>query len=163
MGTPTTTAQRLKIIRGDLSQAEFAKRLGVHQNTLGRYERGVTEPDTGIARALCTIFGIEPRWLLLGEGVMRSQGCASDDLATDIRAALSETALEQELAALRREGTDLRKETQELRQENKELRQENRELNLTVRRLLQENGDLRVAMVENRTISTTSPGQTRDA
>jgi transcriptional regulator with XRE-family HTH domain len=163
LGTTTTTAQRLKIIRGDLSQAEFAKRLGVHQNTLGRYERGVTEPDTSIARALCTIFGVEPRWLLLGEGVMRSPGCASDELAADIRTALSETALEQELAALRRETAELRKEGKELRQENKELHQENRELNLTVRRLLEENGDLRVAMVENKAAPPASTGQTRDA
>lgn len=150
MDTNTTTAQRLKIVRGDLSQAAFAKRLGVHQNTLGRYERGVTEPDTGFARAICTIFGVEPRWLLLGEGVMRSQRATPGDAQGQPQTGHAVSTQDSVLAALRRDTDNLRRENREMHQENKELRQENRELNLTVRKLLEENGNLRVAMVENK-------------
>jgi len=47
-------ASRLKKERErlGLSQAEFAKRLGIHRNTLVRYENGTREPDSGfIVRA----------------------------------------------------------------------------------------------------------------
>ncbi len=47
-------ASRLKKERErlGLSQAEFAKMLGIHRNTLVRYENGIREPDSGfIARA----------------------------------------------------------------------------------------------------------------
>ena len=46
-------SERLKIIRGDLTQAEFAAKLGIHKNTLGRYERGESEPDFSVCVNIC--------------------------------------------------------------------------------------------------------------
>jgi phage repressor protein C with HTH and peptisase S24 domain len=63
--------KRLKLIRGDQPQKEFAKQLGVHPNTIGRWERDEQSPDQ---RDLCNILlkfqGINPEWLLTGEGPM---------------------------------------------------------------------------------------------
>jgi Predicted transcriptional regulator len=61
-------ASRIKKVRGKLSQDEFAQRLAIHKNSLGRYERGESTPDMSFADKLCTIFGVSPRWFLLGIG-----------------------------------------------------------------------------------------------
>jgi len=63
-----TIASRLKFVRGNLSREKFAELIGIHKNTVGRYERGESEPELTIASKICSEFGIDPRWLLLGEG-----------------------------------------------------------------------------------------------
>ena len=63
--------ERLKTIRGTMTQAEFANQLGIHKNTLGRYERGESNPDIVFCAKVCSIFGISPRWLIMGIGDMR--------------------------------------------------------------------------------------------
>lgn len=65
------TADRIKAIRGNLTQAEFSEKLGIHKNTLGRYERGESEPDLTFCAQVCALFGISPHWLLFGNGPMR--------------------------------------------------------------------------------------------
>ncbi|MDR2075607.1 MAG: helix-turn-helix domain-containing protein [Desulfovibrio sp.] len=67
-------AGRIKLVRGKLSQEEFAQQLGVHKNSLGRYERGDSSPDVGVAERICSVFGVDPQWLLLGIGSMRQGG-----------------------------------------------------------------------------------------
>ncbi|MDC8804257.1 helix-turn-helix transcriptional regulator [Halomonas pacifica] len=61
---------RLKLIRGELSQAAFADKVGVHKNTLGGYERGERSPDAEILRALVGL-GYNANWVLTGEGPER--------------------------------------------------------------------------------------------
>lgn len=68
----TTLAQRLRILRGDVPQAEFAARVGIHKSSWGRYERGVGEPSGSDLARLCAVCGVEPLWLLCGEGNMRA-------------------------------------------------------------------------------------------
>lgn len=63
-----TIANRLKFVRGSLSREEFSEIIGIHKNTVGRYERGESEPDLTIASKICSEFDIDPRWLMLGEG-----------------------------------------------------------------------------------------------
>ena len=60
------------MVRGKLSQDEFAQRLQIHKNSLGRYERGESRPDTGVAEKICTEFGVNPQWLLLGAGTIKA-------------------------------------------------------------------------------------------
>ena len=62
---------RIRAVRGTQSQREFAAALRVHPNTLGRIERGERIPDLLLLRDLCRQFGVNARWLLLGEGRMR--------------------------------------------------------------------------------------------
>jgi SOS-response transcriptional repressor LexA len=61
---------RIRAVRGDLSQQEFADRLGTSAQTIGRYERDERSPDAAFVRALMDRFGIDPRWLVTGEGEM---------------------------------------------------------------------------------------------
>lgn len=53
-----------------MTQTEFSQRIGVHKNTLGRYERGESALDILTARQICTIFGVSPEWFILGTGPM---------------------------------------------------------------------------------------------
>ncbi len=62
---------RIKYLRGDESLPSFANKLGVHKNTLARYEKGESQPDVGFVLKLCEMFDsqdVNPNWLILGEG-----------------------------------------------------------------------------------------------
>jgi transcriptional regulator with XRE-family HTH domain len=59
---------RIKKLRGDTSQTEFAKRYGLSKNTLWSYENETTDPKTSFVTALIEDFGIDANWLLLGAG-----------------------------------------------------------------------------------------------
>lgn len=48
-----------------LSQAEFAKMMGLHRNTVVRYESGDREPDSGFLARVGDI-GVDPGYLLYG-------------------------------------------------------------------------------------------------
>jgi len=146
LNTDTTMAQRLRAIRGTLTQAEFAHRLGIHKNTLGRYERGESEPDTQIARQLCTLFGVQPHWLLFGPDMEPPDAGVP---ARKCAAGHPSGRLTDELENLRRDNRELRQDLRELRNENREMRQENRALTGTIRELLQENGELRSRLAES--------------
>lgn len=56
---PTTTlADRIRQARGELSQTEFADRIGVDSITVSRWERGVVKPNGASIVALCREFGM---------------------------------------------------------------------------------------------------------
>ena len=57
-------------VRGDRSQRQFARELGVFQQNVNRYENGTT-PHTDFLLTLATKEGISLDWLLLGKGRMR--------------------------------------------------------------------------------------------
>lgn len=62
-------AARVKLIRGGVRQEDFADRLGVKKNTVGRWERGEQIPDAeNLAKILDSYPDINPSWLLTGEG-----------------------------------------------------------------------------------------------
>lgn len=61
-----TLGQRIAIIRGQMTQGDFAKRVGVGRNTLIRYERGENEPSASFLQKLIKDFGVDPQWLLMG-------------------------------------------------------------------------------------------------
>ncbi|WP_319023432.1 helix-turn-helix domain-containing protein [Pseudodesulfovibrio thermohalotolerans] len=54
----TSLGERIKVARGELTQAEFAERIGVHKNSLSRYERNANKPDSEFIAALRTKYGI---------------------------------------------------------------------------------------------------------
>lgn len=66
-----TLGERIKKVRGNLTQPEFAKTISVHDITIGRWERGETKPDSEALEKICNLYNINPVWLLLGEGLMR--------------------------------------------------------------------------------------------
>jgi len=61
--------ERLAQIRGDRSQRQFARDLGVFQQNVNRYENG-TMPHANFLLTLAVKEGISLDWLLLGRGRM---------------------------------------------------------------------------------------------
>ena len=62
--------ERLAAVRGERSQRQFARDLGVFQQNVNRYETGTT-PHTDFLIQLAVREGISIDWLLLGKGRMR--------------------------------------------------------------------------------------------
>lgn len=63
---------RIKKIRKelDLTQAEFAARIGSVQNTVTGYENGRRNPSAPVISLICREFDIREEWLRTGEGKM---------------------------------------------------------------------------------------------
>ncbi|WP_336276981.1 helix-turn-helix domain-containing protein [Bartonella sp. CB178] len=69
----TPLAKRLRKIRkmfGNEERGAFAKSLGLAKNTLANYELGASEPQASIIMAYHTIYSVDVRWILTGEGEM---------------------------------------------------------------------------------------------
>ena len=62
--------ERLAKIRGDRSQRQFARDLGVFQQNVNRYEAGTT-PHADFLIQLAVKEDVSLDWLLLGRGRMR--------------------------------------------------------------------------------------------
>ncbi len=62
--------ERLATVRGDRSQRQFARDLGVYQQNINRYETGTT-PHADFLITLALKESISVDWLLLGKGKMR--------------------------------------------------------------------------------------------
>ena len=62
--------ERLQKVRGNRSQRQFARDLGVFQQNVNRYESGTT-PHTDFLITLALKEGVSVDWLLLGKGKMR--------------------------------------------------------------------------------------------
>ena len=60
---------RIRIVRGEKSQFVFAEELGIHRNTLIRYEDELSHPDSDIISKICKTYDINSSWLLFGSGL----------------------------------------------------------------------------------------------
>jgi transcriptional regulator with XRE-family HTH domain len=59
--------RRIRELRGfDMTQAEFARRIGVTQGYLSEVERGHKEPGAAVLLAISREFGKSVDWLLTG-------------------------------------------------------------------------------------------------
>ncbi|MBH1577325.1 helix-turn-helix transcriptional regulator [Stenotrophomonas maltophilia] len=67
-GSQRDTGERLRLIRGDRSQKDFAELLGIGRTTLIRYEAGTRPIDVELLVKLNLLFGTQPLWLLTGAG-----------------------------------------------------------------------------------------------
>ena len=63
-------SERIAEVRGDRSQRQFARELGVFQQNVNRYESGTT-PHANFLITLALRENISLDWLLLGKGKMR--------------------------------------------------------------------------------------------
>ena len=63
---------RIKKLRKTLNmtQQEFAERIGVKRNTIGQYEIGRNEPIDSIINLFCREFNVNEEWLRTGIGQM---------------------------------------------------------------------------------------------
>jgi len=58
---------RIRKIRGELTQVEFAKILGVAQGTINKYESGAILPGEDILKKIADHGGVTVEWLLHGD------------------------------------------------------------------------------------------------
>ena len=65
---------RIKKIRKslDLTQQEFADRLGIKRNTVATYEVGKSNPSDAAISLICREFNVNEEWLRTGVGEMFS-------------------------------------------------------------------------------------------
>lgn len=63
---------RIKRLRKvlDLTQQEFAERIGVKRNTIGQYEIGRNAPPGTVISLICKEYGVNEEWLRNGTGEM---------------------------------------------------------------------------------------------
>lgn len=61
---------RIKLVRGRLSQEEFAASIESSKAAVGAYERGKQSPGSGVIISICQQYGVKPDWLLFGNGPM---------------------------------------------------------------------------------------------
>jgi transcriptional regulator with XRE-family HTH domain len=60
----STFSERLKALRGEMKQAEFARKVGLAQNSYNRYESGERVPDIAVLSQLASRLGVSTDWLL---------------------------------------------------------------------------------------------------
>ena len=93
--------ERLKELRGDLSQDDFALKIGTKQTTLSNWERGFREPNFSGLALIATSCGVSADWLL-GLTDERAPGAT---VTTDARIA----ELEKKVIRLEGENSALQK------------------------------------------------------
>ena len=74
---------RIKEIRksADLTQQEFADRIGIKRGTLANYELGRNEPIDAVVGLICREFQINESWLRTGVGEMKAETTQQEKLS----------------------------------------------------------------------------------
>ena len=77
--------ERLKKLRKtlDLTQQEFADKLGIKRNTVAQYEIGRNEPIDAVILSICREFNVNEEWLRTGKGEMFEQMTEQQKLLKD--------------------------------------------------------------------------------
>lgn len=92
---------RLKELRGNLSQEDFALKIGTKQTTLSNWERGFREPNFSGLVLISTSCGVSADWLLgLSDDRTPGVAVASDAQTSDLEKKI--IRLEGENAALQK-------------------------------------------------------------
>ena len=84
--------ERIKKLRKtlDLTQQEFADRLGVKRNTVGQWECGINNVTDATIVFLCKEFNVNEEWLRTGEGDMFLPADRNADIARLTKQLLNE-------------------------------------------------------------------------
>lgn len=67
--------ERIKIIRKklELTQQEFADKLGIARNNIAGYETGKRSPSDAVVSLICAKFNVNEDWIRTGEGEIFEQ------------------------------------------------------------------------------------------
>ena len=78
--------ERLKKLRKtlDMTQQEFADRIGIKRNSLANYETGRNTPIDAIIVSICREFNVNEGWLREGKGEMFIKMTRDEEIATFI-------------------------------------------------------------------------------
>ncbi len=72
--------ERLRQVRGNLTQAAFAESLGFSQSYIADIEVGRTKPGIELLKAVCEKYGVTIDWLILGvESTLKHQASSAPD------------------------------------------------------------------------------------
>ncbi len=83
--------ERIKKVRKglDLTQQEFANRIGSSANVLTNYETGRRNPSGSVINNICKEFNVREEWLRTGEGEMFIQVTRDEQIAAFVGDTLS--------------------------------------------------------------------------
>ena len=78
--------KRLKELRKtlDLTQQEFADRIGSKRNTIAKYETDTNIPSAAVVSLICREFNVNEEWLRNGQGEMFIEISKDEQIATFI-------------------------------------------------------------------------------
>ena len=78
--------ERLKKLRKalDLTQQEFADRIGSKRNTIAKYETDTNVPSSAVISLICREFSVNEDWLRTGQGEMFVEQTRDEQIATFI-------------------------------------------------------------------------------
>lgn len=78
---------RIKFLRKklELTQQEFADRLGVKRNTISQYETGRNKPTNGVIVLICREFNVNEEWLREGKGEMMRSLTLNEEIISFIK------------------------------------------------------------------------------
>jgi transcriptional regulator with XRE-family HTH domain len=72
--------QRIKRVRGELSQKAFGLKIGLSQTAVTALENDQSEPRLGTFNAIVEAFHVNPEWLRTGAGEMKGEPAYRSDL-----------------------------------------------------------------------------------
>ena len=75
--------ERLKRLRKtlDLTQQEFADKIGSKRNTVAKYETDTNTPSAAVISLICREFNVNEEWLRTGEGEMFIELTRDEEIA----------------------------------------------------------------------------------
>lgn len=82
MNVAETLGERLRTIRGEMGQAEFAARVGSSQSGISAYENGQRRPDYEVLIEICQTFDVNLEWLFMGIGPMYKDSASVSNIDT---------------------------------------------------------------------------------
>ena len=125
-----TLGDRIKILRGSLTQRQFAENIGIPATTLGNYEKNKSELNFATIDLFTKTFGINTDWLIFGRGPMHSsdtpishQETITQPEATIFEPCVRCAKLESKLEKVEEQRDSLMEENRKLWKENGELRE----------------------------------------
>ena len=125
-----TLGDRIKILRGSLTQRQFAEKIDIPAITLGNYEKNKSELNFATIGLFTKTFGINPDWLIFGRGPMHSsdtpishQETITQPEATIFEPCVRCAKLESKLEKVEEQRDSLMEENRNLWKENGELRE----------------------------------------
>ena len=125
-----TLGDRIKILRGSLTQRQFAEKIDIPATTLGNYEKNKSELNFATIDLFTKTFGINTDWLIFGRGPMHSsdtpishQETITQPEATIFEPCVRCAKLESKLEKVEEQRDSLMEENRNLWKENGELRE----------------------------------------
>lgn len=84
------TNERIRKLRKalDLTQSEFARRIGSSQNSMANYETGHRNPSSSVINNICKEFHVSEEWLRTGSGEMFITMTRDDEIAAFVEKVL---------------------------------------------------------------------------